>query len=138
MASQTAKPREFIDNGFDFSSGDIQTVIVPVTTSGPGFASADLYYKKLGNLYFDMRLTNVSGGFQDLPIGATDAGGTVLDDSFDEIAAIIGVTIDTKFTKSNLYTNVNDIRAGYNLGGGYWETNMGSNPYSIIDGFLAA
>lgn len=120
----------------NITAGDIQTFSIPVTTSAPGFASANLYYKKIGKLYFDMRLTSVSGGFGDLPIGAVNTSGEV-DDTFTEIAALIGVTINTKYKKANLYTNVNDVKGYYNTGGGYWQLYLGGNPHDIIDGFLA-
>lgn len=134
MANNPTASKQYV-LPLQFVVGDITTGTVAVTTGAPGLASASLYYKKLGNLYFDMRLTSVSGGYNDLPIGAPI--GAVLDDTFNEIASIIGVTINTKYTKTNLYTNVNDVKASYNSGGVYWGTNLGSNPHDIIDGFLA-
>lgn len=117
--------------------GDITTVTIPVTTSAPGFGSANLTYQKVGNLYFNMVLTSVAGGFGSLPIGAYPSG-TQITDTLTEIAALIGVTINTSYLKTSLYNNVAIPRGYYNSGAGHWQLDSTSNSgYTIIDGFLS-
>ncbi len=128
--------KKYLINTTSFGSGDIVTISIPVTTSAPGIGSANLTYNKVGKLYFNMRLTSVSGGFGSLPIA--QYAGTDLNNTYTEIANLIGVTIDTKYEKASLYSNVGVVKGFYQSSGPYWNINTsGSSGYTIIDGFIS-
>lgn len=101
-----------------------------VTTLGT-FGTTTIKYKKVGNLYFDIWATNT--GALNFAFGS-GAGGTLSDAevTLDQIAFLLGVTINTYYDSTNNGATLGVYSAGT------WSEQTGSGvDVIIINAFLS-
>lgn len=125
--------QKLIVNDQHFLPGDITTGFVTDSFVLGGAGTLEIYYQKVGNLYFNFN-NNI------VPAGALT--GIICDDGLSNatnaarIAALIGVTVNT------IYTVTADVTAGANTGkritynGANWIDN-GVATGTILYAFLA-
>lgn len=98
---------------------------------GPDF-SGDIYYEKVGKLYFNFQTT---GGGLNGCICVT-GGGQSNADNADRIASLLGLTVNTVYEVNTSLGGSNNVvyRAGYNSG--KWN-DQGSQVGPMLTAFLA-
>lgn len=114
-----------------FTSGDVQTLTLNTTLGG--FGASTITYNKVGNLYFGF--TALTFGGLDILFGSGATGQHTIPGaqaSADEIASLLGVTINTYYIRDNYgaYT-------GYYFGGTWVAEPPANNVRYIVLGFLA-
>lgn len=128
--SQTAS-KQYIIEQLPTDPGQISSDSVPAVTSAPGYGSMDISWQKVGKLYFNIRATSVSGGFNNLLIQDDT-------DSIAELISLMGITVNTKYSQSSVFlAGGNSDIAVFNVGGNYWEGTNNASQKDILFSILA-
>lgn len=110
--------------------GDISSASVAASTHAPGYGALDISYSRVGKLYFNLRATSVSGGFNNLILDGTAI-------SIAEVASLLGITVNTAYIQTGTYfAGGNSDTAIWNAGG-YWEGTGTTSPHTILLSILA-